>query len=407
MSNLVSISIQSCKSLTGAIMHNRQHKKLDYVKKDGDIFTYETSTKNLPDKDVFVYEQNQLNELKTLIKEKTGRTSQTKNYYVDGLISLGRDQFSQLDKMQQERLINKTFEFLRVEIRDKLQTNVKVCSFHFDEGHKNEYGEWALNPHIQFTFENVNQNTGKTIQRTLTKKMLKDLQTKVSEYYQEFGFQRGKDYKEQGEIAPKQVYWKDYKRLQLDNAMELQQQAINLKDSEWSNEIMPVVKTIVKHNLCLPNTSGGNEIALQLDKNITIIKQENQSLKNENDDLKSQLQQLEANYGQLREALKLSGIARQVDYQELKKKKEETEKLLTVISSVESVLEYYKKIDDTLVEKIIKNGYIQVSGVNGGISQLSDNDPERLAELLGKLTNHEIIKHGIDEISENFNYRGR
>lgn len=382
-------------------MHNRQHKKLDYVKEDGDIFTYETSTKNLPDKDVFVYEQAQINELKTLIKEKTGRTSQVKNYYVDGLISLGRDQFLQLNNEQQQKLIDKTFEFVRNEIRDRFQTSVKVCSFHFDEGHKNEQGQWDLNPHIQFTFENVNRSTGKTIQRTFTKSILKELQTKVSEYYQEFGFIRGKDYKAHNEPAPKQVYWKDYKRQ---------------KENETKQEILVQVAKV-------------------------------KPLEIENHELKAQLRQLQDNYQQLRDEFKKSGEATQADYQRLKQEKEHLENQLKssirankdlldklthaetinnrlnsektalqnellaiqslkrleiekqeqkarekteLLKSNDTVLAYYAKINPELVEKVKRNRYLEVPGVNGGIVQLSDNDPHRLAELLGKGTGHKI-----------------
>lgn len=399
-------------------MHNRQHKKLDYVKEDGDIFTYETSTKNLPDKDVFVYEQAQINELKTLIKDKTGRTSQVKNYYVDGLIILGRDQFLQLDNKQQQKLIDKTFEFVRTQIRDRFQTSVKVCSFHFDEGHKNEQGKWDLNPHIQFTFENVNRNTGKTIQRTFTKSILKELQTKVSEYYQEFGFIRGKDYKAHNEQAPKQVYWKDYKRQ---------------REHETKQDLL-----------------------IQIEK----VK----PLEIENNELKAQLSQLQDSYQQLRDELKKSGEATQADYQRLKQEKASLENQLKLsiranedllgrvtyaesinnrlnsektalqnellaikslkrleiekqeqkakektelLKSNDAVLAYYAKINPALVEIVKRNRYLEVPGVNGGIAQLSDNDPHRLAELLGKVTGHKISEHKNEETLENFNHKVR
>lgn len=62
MSNKVCLILKGCKSLAGAINHNREHKKLDYVRKDGQLETAENpKIENLKMDDVHKFEREQPN----------------------------------------------------------------------------------------------------------------------------------------------------------------------------------------------------------------------------------------------------------------------------------------------------------------------------------------------------------
>lgn len=71
--------------------------------------------------------------------------------------------------------------------------------------------------------------------------------------------------------------------------------------------------------------------------------------------------------------------------------REEKQKIDKVLQTTDSVLAYYTQINSNAIEAIKQTGYIEVSGVNGGISYLKDKEPYKLAELLGKVTGHEIV----------------
>lgn len=311
MSNKCSLAIAPCKSLAGAISHNRQRNKLDYVIPNGEIFTYENqSIKNLDLANVHKYEREQIADLEQIIKDKTGRKSQVKDFYLDGLISLGRETFETLTQEQKPQLQKKVIEFIQQEFKQKLNANIQHVSFHYDEGHKNDNGEWIKNPHIHFTVENVNRNTGKSINRTITKAQLKNLQTSLANQLSEFGFERGRDYSANKEHAPKQVYWKDYKR---------QQEALSKdKNIEQTNS----------------------------------LKSEIQQLQQENNDLKTQLKELDESYKQARQKLKDSNEATQQDYKQLKENKELLAELLQPKLSNDDKA----KISDA-IQKMITSAY--------------------------------------------------
>lgn len=85
--------------------------------------------------------------------------------------------------------------------------------------------------------------------------------------------------------------------------------------------------------------------------------------------------------------------------------REEKQKIDTVLKTTDSVLEYYTKIDSTTTNTIKQTGYLEVSGVNGGISYLNDKEPHKLAELLGKVTGHEIVTPKLEQESVNSHQR--
>lgn len=79
--------------------------------------------------------------------------------------------------------------------------------------------------------------------------------------------------------------------------------------------------------------------------------------------------------------------------------REEKHKVGKALQTTDSVLEYYAKTNSELTDKVKKDGYIEISGVSGGICHLSDKDPHRLAELLGKATGHEIVSSKLEQES--------
>ena len=458
MHNTCSLAIANCKSLAGAIKHNRNRKDLDYVNPDGEIFTYENQIiKNLSLAEVHRHERQQIAALKQIIKDKTGRASQVKKFYLDGLIILGRDVFNSLDSNQKIQLQKKVVEFIDHEFQKNLNTNIQHVSFHYDEGNKNEHGEWVINPHVHFTVENVNRDTGKSINRTITRVQLKNLQSSLADTLNEFGFIRGRDYSANNEQAPKQVYWKDYKRqkeqITKDKLIEIieSKKEFETKTSDkivaQTLEIQHLQQTIIQQNIAINNQNLAQKKQIDnLQKEITQLKQDKINLENtykqERKELinsgiasqkdhmklksihKSELEEKDRNLVELTKSFKkaLESIthltdevshlkksnnrletqktalqSQLLDLQALKKLEieKEEQKLReksNVLNSNDSVLAYYSKINPELVEKVRKNGYIEVPGVNGGISQLTDNNPEHLAELLGKSTGYCILK---------------
>lgn len=85
--------------------------------------------------------------------------------------------------------------------------------------------------------------------------------------------------------------------------------------------------------------------------------------------------------------------------------REEKQKIDQALQTTDSVLEYYTKVDPVTVDAVKEKGYIEVLGVNGGISHLNDQDPNRLAELLGKTTGHEIVMPQLEQESTHSHQR--
>jgi cellobiose-specific phosphotransferase system component IIA len=214
------VAIRKCSgSLTVAIQHNRDHLipgKLSQVVANRETFFTNNESEEVAklksQKELFDYEKERTETLKAVIKEKTGRTSQIKDYYIEGLLVLGREQLNQIKKDEKSyaKLQDKCKEFI-YDFAKKHHTTIHAISLHLDEGHYDIYGKWNSNPHIQFVFDNVNHETGKAINSRLTRQDLRDLQTDLAEYIKDYGFVRGRDYKAEKQIPPKQKRVEKYK----------------------------------------------------------------------------------------------------------------------------------------------------------------------------------------------------
>ena len=192
-----------------------RHKTLDYTNHDLEIITKENPVFDelKTHRQVYEWEQNRIKELEFLVKEKTKRKSQIKDYFTDGLLSIGRDKFKELTPKQRTELVEVSFKFID-DFAKKHNTTLLHKSAHFDEGFFDVDKVWQPNAHIQFCFENVNSETGKAINSRLTRQDLRQLQTDYAEVVKHLGFVRGKEYNklDEPEMPPKHKRWKDFKR---------------------------------------------------------------------------------------------------------------------------------------------------------------------------------------------------
>lgn len=125
--------------------HNLRLRDFDYVRK-------ELTPLNKSYGDMTSHNEV-INELKTLIKEKTGRSAQAKTkILIEGVFLF-----------KKEHTNNELFQAAK---RFGIEFNVKVKELHIhrDEGHWNKDTKiWKPNFHAHIVVENVNRNTGKTV----------------------------------------------------------------------------------------------------------------------------------------------------------------------------------------------------------------------------------------------------
>lgn len=315
--------------MAGSVGHNRQHKDLDYIKKDGFLVTWENDKiKNLDTKQLYEYQAKRIAEIDEIIKEKTGRASQVKNHFIEGLISIGRDGFNSLTSNQKSELMEICGQFAQ-DFCSKHNIELIHCSVHFDEGHYDENGKWQDNAHIQFCAENVNLDTGKAVLSRLTKADFQQLQTDIATRTKHLGFERGENYHAKGEKAPKQEYWKNYKRE---------------KTIEQTEKLLEKTKQLEKEL-----ATKQNELSAK-DKIIAKFKADLEHSELVKDNIKNL-------YMEARQLLKETQEAKQVDYQELKKHYEQK---LVSLSEKEKQLEAKDKTIDELkseIKEVKTSGY--------------------------------------------------
>jgi hypothetical protein len=125
--------------------HNLRLREFDYVRKD--LKHLNKSFGNMkPHPEV-------IDELKILIKEKTGRTAQAKAKFLIEGVFLFTSKHSDTD------LVNVAKEFGR-----KFNVVVKELHIHRDEGHYEKINnEWKPNYHAHLVVENINRKTGKSV----------------------------------------------------------------------------------------------------------------------------------------------------------------------------------------------------------------------------------------------------
>lgn len=199
-----SIHFEEVKSTS--MSHNLRQRDFDYVRKDltplngsyGDI---------APHPEV-------IQELKEIIKEKTGRTAQAKS------VILKEGVFLFEERHTDQELKNVAMGFSK-----KFGVKVKELHVHRDEGHYEKHTkQWIPNYHAHLVIENINRNTGKSLRWS------KDDLSAIQDYFAEaLQMERGK------KSNKKHLSALDFKIQQKDS--ELKEAVLNLRKTTNSEEL--------------------------------------------------------------------------------------------------------------------------------------------------------------------------
>lgn len=154
-----SIHIEPCK-IGSSEQHNQRLKHLDYVRPD----LSHQNERWVGVADLLAH----LDNLKTLVKDKTGRSMQAKATPIrEGVIVIKQDttiaQLRALADAIEQRWGIKTLQIYT----------------HKDEGHTDSDGSWKPNLHAHIVFDWVNHDTGKSIK--LSKQDMAEMQTMVAD----------------------------------------------------------------------------------------------------------------------------------------------------------------------------------------------------------------------------------
>lgn len=141
--NKSSVHFENVKSTSQS--HNLRLREFDYVRKD--LTPMNKSYGDMkPHPEV-------INDLKDIVKNKTGRTAQAKAKFLLEGVFLFTEKHSNTD------LLNVVKEFSK-----KFKVRVKELHIHRDEGHYEKLSnEWKPNLHAHIVIENINRNTGKSV----------------------------------------------------------------------------------------------------------------------------------------------------------------------------------------------------------------------------------------------------
>ena len=154
-----SIHIEPCK-IGSSEQHNQRLKHLDYVRPDlSKLNESWVGVADLP---------AHLNDLKTLVKEKTGRAMQAKATPIrEGVIVIKQD-----TTIEQLRGLADTIE---------QHWGIKTLQIytHMDEGHTDSEGSWKPNLHAHIVFDWIDHTTGKSIK--LSRQDMAEMQTMVAD----------------------------------------------------------------------------------------------------------------------------------------------------------------------------------------------------------------------------------
>jgi len=141
-----SIHIKPCK-IGSAERHNRRLKELFNVRPE---LSYQNDFWQISQT-----LQERFNEIKALVKEKTGRKMQAKATPLhEGVVVIKND--TTMDELKElARRFQERFGFQTIQI-----------AIHKDEGHFDEEGKWKSNLHAHMVFDWYNHKTGKSIRTT-------------------------------------------------------------------------------------------------------------------------------------------------------------------------------------------------------------------------------------------------
>ena len=140
-----SVNFQPVKSTSQS--HNLRLREFDYVRKDLKDENYSSGSA--------VKHSIIIDELKKIVKEKTGRTAQEKDVFIKEGVFLIKPEHT-----------NEQLQTFAEEFAEKFNVKLLELHVHRDEGHwegtENKRG-WKPNLHAHIVTENINRSTGKSV----------------------------------------------------------------------------------------------------------------------------------------------------------------------------------------------------------------------------------------------------
>ena len=150
----------------GSEEHNRRLKKLDYVREELTKNNMSWSAQSVADR---------LKQIKQLVKEKTGRSLQSKATPIREAVVVLKQETTMEDLHR-----------LRAAYKERFGIDIFQMDIHKDEGHFNKKGKWIGNYHGHLTGDFIDHRTGKSLK--LTRQQMSGLQTVTAEV---LGMERG------------------------------------------------------------------------------------------------------------------------------------------------------------------------------------------------------------------------
>lgn len=230
----------------GSEEHNRRLKRLDYVREELTKNNRSWSAQSVADR---------LADIKQLVKEKTGRSLQSKATPIREAVVLVKPGTTMEDLHR-----------LRTAYRERFGIDVFQIDIHKDEGHFNKKGKWVGNYHAHVTADFTDHQTGKSLK--LNRQQMSELQTVTADV---LGMERGVS--------------SDRKHL---TALQFKVQAMQKQLEELRKEIssMDVTKAVKQRLLGILNMSGKDKVITQerdekekLAKEVAALKEKNKQLR--------------------------------------------------------------------------------------------------------------------------------
>ncbi len=208
----VRIIANTLKNTTSQLAHDLREKEVDYLRdtSENNLVYFENKKVKMSDETYQEFKQNlqqSAKEQKEIHEKITGRKSQIKNYFIDGIITFS-EQMKQDYQDNPKKFITNTKKSLE-HFSNKYNSKLLVHTIHLDE----------KTPHIHFKYENVNRKTGMSIQRYIKKQNLSDLQTEISKNWGNMGYERGIENSKAKHYSVKEAHERERKQ-ELDKLIE-------------------------------------------------------------------------------------------------------------------------------------------------------------------------------------------
>lgn len=377
MSNYVSINIQQCNPAS-AICHNSIDRGgISYLVSSPNTITthyhelteFQANTTQAKE-DVYQYFPLRVSEINADYKAHNNNRNIRKGtqLYHEAVVSFGRETFEQNNQSD----ILESLEKFCNNFEQKYKVKVLMSSLHLDEGHKDENDKIQHNYHAHILIENYSFETHKTGMRTID---YRKLQTELATEFQHLGFERGDPERKAQRLEHKQY-------------REAMEQKKELVQEIYNEHYEPLEKNYEQLK---------TQIQPLVNQAFTIAKEQNKEIKTYEDVstiLEEQLTKLTRDYKQARENLKASGIAKQVDYQSLKKSFEQTQEQIKVeISTI-------KKQQEVVGKKLYKRELQEENPKMSKFIALPDPEHSNRFVIQAPLTSETTINKLLETLQE-------